>query len=161
MKTLFLLRHAKSSWHDETLPDFERPLNSRGRKAAELVGQFLVQEKIEPDLIVSSPAVRARETIEIVMGTAPLQTVVRFDERIYEASVGQLIEVVEQIEQDATTVLMVGHNPGFEGLVTALTARNESMSTAALAKITLVDSNWSNASQGGSLDWLVRPEATT
>jgi phosphohistidine phosphatase len=155
MKTLFLLRHAKSSWHDATLPDFERPLNGRGREAAELVGHFLVQEKIEPDLLVSSPALRARETVEIVMRTAALKGAVRFDERIYDATVGQLMEVIEQLEPEATTVLMVGHNPGFEGLITALTGRSESMSTAALAKITLNDP--CDASEGGTLESLVHP----
>jgi phosphohistidine phosphatase len=158
MKTLFLLRHAKSSWNDETLPDFERPLNSRGREAAETMSGVLEQEKIQPDLIVSSPAVRARETIEIIMRTARLNSVLRFDERIYEASVGRLLEVVSQIEKDVKTSLMVGHNPGFEELVTTLTGRNETMSTAALAKITLKTSNWNNLENAGTLEWIIRPK---
>ena len=66
MKTLFLLRHAKSSWNDQNLQDFDRPLNARGRKAAELIGTFIKKQKVSPDLVISSPAVRARETIEII-----------------------------------------------------------------------------------------------
>jgi phosphohistidine phosphatase len=158
MRTLFLLRHAKSSWKDETLSDFERPLNSRGRKAAQTMSAFLKQEQIKPDLILSSLAVRARETIEIMMRSTRLEVNLRFDERIYEASAGRLLEVVTQIEDENRTVMMVGHNPGFEELLTALTGKIETMPTAALAKITFKTSSWNNAVKGGTLAWVVRPK---
>jgi phosphohistidine phosphatase len=158
MKTLFLLRHAKSSWKDETLPDFERPLNSRGKRAAETVGAFLKREKIAPDLILCSCAVRVRETIEIVLKTSRLRSDLRFDERIYEASAERLLEVVTQIEKAANCVLLVGHNPGMEELLMMLTGKAELMPTATLAKITLKTSNWANAgTKGGSLDWVIKP----
>lgn len=158
MKTLFLLRHAKSSWKDKTLPDFERPLNSRGRKAAEIMSAFFKQEKISPDLILSSSALRARETIEIIVRSARLRSDLRFDERIYEASASRLLEVVTQIEKGVRSALIVGHNPGLEELVYVLTAQNETMPTAALAKITFKTSNWNNTVNGGALDWVVRPK---
>ena len=158
MKTLFLLRHAKSSWKDKTLTDFERPLNSRGRKAAETMSAFFKQEKVSPDLILSSCALRARETVEIIVRSARLRSDLRFDERIYEAGVNRLLDVITQIEKNAQSALIVGHNPGLEELLTALTLQTETMPTAALAKITFKTSNWNNAVKGGALDWVVRPK---
>ena len=79
MKTLLLLRHAKSSWKDQDLADFERPLNDRGRKAAELVGNFIEKEDVSIDLVISSPAVRARQTIELVLRAANRAPELRFD----------------------------------------------------------------------------------
>src|SRR2546423_6386227 len=111
MKTLFLLRHAKSSWKDESLPDFERPLNRRGKEASEQIGRYMKKELIAPELILSSPAVRARETVERVSKAAKLNVEVRFDQRIYEAGGLRLLEVVSQIENERKTVLLVGHNP--------------------------------------------------
>ena len=158
MKTLFLLRHAKSSWKDKTLTDFERPLNSRGRKAAETMSAFFKQENVNPDLILSSCATRARQTVDILVRSARLRTDLRFDERIYEASVSRLLEVITQIEKSARSVLIVGHNPGLEELLSALTTQTETMPTAALAKISFKISHWNNADKGGALDWVVRPK---
>src|ERR1051325_3345599 len=111
MKTLFLLRHAKSSWKDETLADFERPLNRRGKHAAETMGEYLKAKGVVPELILCSPAVRARETLALVTKAAKWATEVRYDQRIYEASGLRLAEVMAQIENDRKLVMMVGHNP--------------------------------------------------
>src|SRR4051812_4334484 len=103
MKTLFLLRHAQASLGDQATRDFERPLTAQGRQACESVSAILKQEKIVPQVVVSSSAVRARETIEIVMRTAGLQTVVQFDERIYEASVSGLLAVISELPSEIQT----------------------------------------------------------
>jgi phosphohistidine phosphatase len=145
MKKLLLLRHAKSSWDDASQPDFERPLNERGRKAAPLVGRFLRERKVLPDLIICSTAVRARQTIALVIDAAGLETEVRYDARIYEASVQRLLEVIKGIEDDRRLVMLVGHNPGFENLLARLTNQAERMPTAALAEITLASESWSEA----------------
>lgn len=159
MKTLYLLRHAKSSWKDETLPDIERPLKGRGRKAAQKVGGFLKKEKIIPDLVLCSSAVRARQTAEIVMETAKLGTDLRFDERIYEAGPQRLLEVVRQIEKSKKTVLLVGHNPGLEEFLELLTGNVETMSTGTLSKIVLDASNWAAVGDRvGTLEWIVKPK---
>ena len=158
MKTLFLLRHAKSSWKDNTLPDLERPLNARGRKAAQLMSNFLKQEKVIPDLILSSCAVRARDTIDIMWRSAMRGSELRFDERIYGASLDQLLEVITQIDKDAQSALLVGHNPGLEELLHALTGKTETMPTAALAKITFKTSAWGKTIEGGALNWVVKPK---
>ena len=159
MRTLYLLRHAKSSWKDPTQADFERPLAGRGRKACIIVAQLFQVKKIELDLIISSTAVRARETIELVRQYAKLRTELRFDERIYEASTARLLEVVSQIDTDRKSVLLVGHNPGFEDLVYELTGENLGLSTATLVKMKLKISKWSEAqSHCATLDWIVKPK---
>ena len=158
MKTLFLLRHAKSSWKDESLPDFERPLNRRGKDACEKVGQYLKHELIVPELILSSPAVRTRETVERVLKAAKLSVEVRFDQRIYEAGGLRLLEVVSQIENERKTVLLVGHNPGLEELLMLFTGTAERLSTAALARLEIKSSKWANAAdKRARLAWLVKP----
>lgn len=157
MKTIHLLRHAKSSWKDSDLSDFERPLNGRGREAAPLVGQFILQNKIRPDLILSSPAERARETATLVIKAAKLSAELRFDERIYEASAARLLDVVSQIDESVGVAMLVGHNPGMEDLLETLTGERHSMPTAALARIILDVEKWSKVRERtGRLDWLVR-----
>ncbi|HEY0404697.1 MAG TPA: histidine phosphatase family protein, partial [Pyrinomonadaceae bacterium] len=106
MKTLFLLRHAKSSWNNARLTDFERPLNERGRQAATLIGNFMRQQQLIPQLIVCSPAERARETIELVREAAALTAELRFDERIYEASLQTLNAIVSRLDESANAALL-------------------------------------------------------
>lgn len=159
MKTLLLMRHAKSSWKDADLRDFERPLNERGRKSAPLMGRLMRRRKLQPELVVSSPAERARQTAALVVESAAIKSPVRYDERIYEASAAQLLEVVSQSDEAAETVLFVGHNPGMEELIEALTGAQERMPTAALACVTLDVEKWSKTRPGaGRLEWVVRPK---
>jgi phosphohistidine phosphatase len=159
MKTLLLLRHAKSSWKLADQPDFERPLNGRGEKAAPLMGRHLREQKIEPDLVLCSPARRASQTAALFAEAAGLDCELRYDERIYEASAQQLLEVVAQADEGADVVLLVGHNPGCEELLLLLTGEPRLMPTAALAKITLAAEKWGKVKeQTGHLDWLVRPK---
>ena len=99
MRVLYLLRHAKSSWNDQTLRDFDRPLKKRGREAAELIGKRIASEKLSNPLVICSPAVRTRETAEIVLESANLAVEPRFDERIYEASLRELVQIVTEISR--------------------------------------------------------------
>lgn len=159
MKTLFLLRHAKSNWKDASLPDFERPLNKRGKQAAPIVGKFMRKQKLRPDLILCSPAERARQTIAIVCEAAACKAELRYDERIYEANVARLLSVVSQIDESAEKVLIVGHNPGLEELLESLTSEVRHMPTAALAHITLNIEKWADVREHtGELIRLVRPK---
>ena len=158
MKTLFLLRHAKSSWKDESLPDFERPLNRRGKDAAERIGRYLKRELIVPELVLSSPALRARETIERVAKAAKWSPEIRFDQRIYEAGGLRLLEVVSQIENERKTALLVGHNPGIEELLMLLTGESKHVPTGALMQIDLKSSKWTNAAEKrAKLAWVIKP----
>src|SRR6185369_4764314 len=153
MRILYLLRHAKSSWADATLRDFDRPLKKRGREAAERIGQRIGAENLSNPLVICSPAVRTRETAEIVLMTANLQVEPRFDERIYEASLRELVQIVTEIPDDKEVAIMIGHNPGFEELLSFLTGEHRGMPTCALAKIRFEDVNWNEVRAGeGSLE---------
>lgn len=160
MKTLLLMRHAKSSWADPGQPDFERPLNERGRGAAPLMGRFLRRQATNIDAVVCSPAARARETAALALAAAGCTCGVRYDARIYEASAARLLAVVNDIAEPAATVLVVGHNPGMEEFVRLLTgARGERMPTAAVACVALDVAAWREVRpQAGRLAWLVRPK---
>jgi phosphohistidine phosphatase len=159
MKTLLLLRHAKSSWKETGARDFDRPLNQRGLKAAPVIGRLIRKRKLRPDLVLSSPAERARQTAQLVLDAAGLETELRYDERIYEASASRLFEIVSQIEDDARTAMLVGHNPGLEELVEALTGEAPGLSTAALACIELDIERWSKVqARANQLVWLAKPK---
>jgi len=158
MKTLYVLRHAKSDWNDASLTDFERPLNERGVHAAQKMGAFMQQCGIAPDLIISSPARRARETAQIIKDAAGISAEIRFEPRIYEAGIGDLTEIVSQVENDCQKLLIVGHNPGFEQLVEILSGELQPMPTAALAEIELPIESWSETMRGGKLKNLFKPK---
>ena len=159
MKALLLMRHAKSSWRDPTLPDFDRPLNKRGLKAAPLIGKFMRKRGIRPDLVLSSPAKRAAQTTTLVMERGQLEATLRYDERLYGASAADLLAVVSQIEESATEVLLVGHNPGIQDLLERLTGELHRVPTAALARVGLRSGTWGALREGtGRLEWIVRPK---
>ena len=159
MRILYLLRHAKSSWADATLRDFDRPLKKRGREAAERVGLRMASENLSNPLIICSPAVRTRETAEIVLTSAKLNVEPRFDERIYEASLRELVQIVTEIADDRDVVIMIGHNPGFEELLSFLTGEYRRMPTCALAKVGIGDVSWKDVRAGeGSLEWFIAPK---
>jgi phosphohistidine phosphatase len=117
MKTLYLVRHAKSSWKYPNLDDFERPLNKRGRKSAPFMGKILKKRNVAPDLILSSPANRASMTARIIAAKInyPLEKI-RYSENIYEFSVNALIEVVSHMDDVINKAMLVGHNPALTEL---------------------------------------------
>jgi phosphohistidine phosphatase len=159
MKTLYLLRHAKSSWKEPDLQDFDRPLSGRGREAAPLVGKFIRKRRLGVDLVLCSPAERARQTAALVKESAGLAAGLLYDERIYEADAARLLEVVSQAAEAADSLLLVGHNPGLEELLTFLTGEERRLPTAALACVALGVEKWGKARAGaGRLEWLVRPK---
>jgi phosphohistidine phosphatase len=158
MRTLYLLRHAKSSWKDASLADFERPLKGRGREAAEAMGRFLHSKKINLGILISSPSIRTRQTVEIVLQKGKLGVEPQFDQRIYEASLSTLVQVVSEIPDDTKAAMLVGHNPGMEELFAFLTRESRHMPTCALARISL-ESSWKEAGRSsGELEWYVTPK---
>jgi phosphohistidine phosphatase len=159
MKTLLVLRHAKSSWENTEISDFDRPLNSRGLNDAPIVGQNIKNRNIEIDLILCSPAKRAKATAILVKASAEIKSQIEFDEQIYEASSLRLLQVIAKIDDSIDTVLIVGHNPGSEDLIRLLTSEIHSFPTSALAKISLPIDKWSEISSGeGSLDFILTPK---
>jgi phosphohistidine phosphatase len=113
MKTLHLLRHAKSSWKDTAIEDHERPLSKRGRKIAKTIGAYLRREKIKPDLVVCSSAVRATETLAPIRRKAKPRKVV-LEDRIYEAPQQKLWKRIRALPEKAESVLLIGHNPALQ-----------------------------------------------
>ena len=114
MKTLYLLRHAKSSWDNPKLDDFERPLNKRGHHDAPLMGNLMEKLNVLPDLIISSPAIRASMTTRFVADAInyPLDKI-QYDENIYEAGKSQLLDVIYGVDDVVEKLMLVGHNPAF------------------------------------------------
>jgi len=159
MKTLLLLRHAKSSREDSSLADFDRPLNDRGKDDAKLMGRYLRSQNPVAEAVISSPARRARQTTELLLKAANVSVVPSFDDRIYEADLQRLLTVVSEIDPSHNLVLLVGHNPGFEELAESLTGQYARLPTAALAKVDLSIDQWRDARpRAGKLGTLITPK---
>ena len=161
MKTLLILRHAKSSWNDPTVDDHERTLNARGQKDAPRMGDLLRELRLVPDVIISSDAVRAQLTAEAVAEAIGFTGEIRLDRNLYLASPADIVAVLCTVETSAArTVMIVGHNPGLEQLVELLTGEPNDLPTAALAQIALPIRRWRDltASTRGSLVDLWRPK---
>lgn len=158
MKTLYILRHAKSSWSDPEMSDFERPINHRGEKAAPFMGELMHREGLQPYLILSSPAKRALQTAELVKKAGKLDAELRFEHRIYEASPQTLRQIAAELDDAYPSAMLVGHNPGIEGFVRFLTGSLEPFPTAALAVIDLDVDSWVSINEGcGTLRRIYRP----
>lgn len=137
------MRHAKASPSTAGVADFERPLVEEGRVAAALVGSFLKREKFKVDLAMSSPAIRARETIDSVLQAAGMSLKVRADQRLYDGGALALLEVLAEVEDDLQTVLLVGHNPVLEDFVQHLTGESVHLAPATLTHVELNVEEWS------------------
>lgn len=142
MKTLLILRHAKSSWKDAGLLDHDRPLNKRGKRDAPRVGELILQQGLVPDLIVSSTAKRARNTAKRVAKACGYTGEIQLTPQFYHAPAGIYIEILNNLLDDYSRVMVIGHNPGMEELVARL-ARSCTMPTAALANVSLPIIRWS------------------
>ncbi len=157
MRTLYLLRHAKSSWDDPRLDDFERPLAQRGIKACKLMKAHIRKARIKPDLILCSPAIRARETYIRVADAFARDTEIRFEPMLYESGSQPLLKRLRQVGSKVSSVMMIGHNTGIEHLALALTSGTETKSlarmrakypTLSLASIEIPKGTWSKAGPG-------------
>lgn len=115
MKIVYLVRHAKSSWKNaDVLTDLDRPLNKRGKHDAPLMGRVLKDKEIFPDLLISSPALRAYTTaLKIAELIEYPQTKILLDQRIYEAATSELLEVIQVVDNDHQSVMLFGHNPSY------------------------------------------------
>jgi phosphohistidine phosphatase len=142
MKELLVLRHAKSSWNDISLRDFDRPLNKRGRMDAPRMGKLLVEQDLVPDLIITSAAVRARLTAEAVAESSGYDAEIFETSELYMAMPEDYIAVLNHVQDSNTLVMVVGHNPGIEDLIEDLTGEWYRMPTAALAHIQLDIDSW-------------------
>lgn len=169
MKTLTILRHAKSGWDAPVERDFDRPINARGRRGAELVGQYLKRQGLPVERIVASPAVRVTETLDIFQPAAGLAAIEpHWDRRIYLASAATLMDVVRDTGGDADHALIAGHNPGLEDLILMLVPESaddalraeveEKLPTSALARLELDIDDWHALEAGQArLSLFIRP----
>jgi phosphohistidine phosphatase len=168
MKTVTLFRHAKSGDKDNpNLQDFERPLASRGLKAAPKMGAAMRDRKLEPDLILSSPSVRTRQTLSLAAPEAwdtPPET--RFEERLYDASAQTLFKALRELPDEVGHVMIVGHNPGLQELAVALAppgslAREEfkeKLPTASVVSFDFSAAQWAKLKAGtGELRLSISP----
>jgi phosphohistidine phosphatase len=159
MKILFLLRHAKSSWDNASLADFDRPLNERGKNTAPFMGEVMTRREYAPAIVISSPANRAASTAKLVKDAAGLNADVRYDDRVYEASPNSLRQVASELDDAFGSAMIVGHNPGMEDFIRYLTGEIESMPTAALAVMELKIDSWSEINADtGTLAEIIRPK---
>ena len=166
MKTLYLLRHAKSDWCDSSLKDFDRPLNDRGWKAAKAIGHEMRERELVPDLVFVSPAVRTQETLaRAEEGFGDKLNVVE-NRAIYLAETETLVDLVRGTQDGADRLMIIGHNPGMHELVLVLAngpieLREEvahKFPTAALAEISFDVDEWAEVAVGtGRLRSFVRP----
>ena len=142
MKTLLILRHAKSSWTDSALADHDRPLNKRGNRDAPRMGQLLRVEGLQPDLIISSSAKRARKTAELAAEECGFEGEICLSRDLYAFSAEPYIDVLSELADEYQIVMIVGHNPSMEELLELLTGEYQRFPTAALAQIELPIDSW-------------------
>jgi phosphohistidine phosphatase len=156
MKTLYLLRHAKSSWRDEALDDFDRPLTKRGRAAAEAIGRLMTAEGLAPGQILCSASQRTRETLERLQRQFAAAVPVRYEKQLYLADTTALLRRLKRLNDTLASVMLIGHNPGIEGLALLLlddaNRRHGRMgakfSTGALAVLSIDVDHWSALQPG-------------
>lgn len=164
-KTLILMRHGKSDWSSE-MEDFKRPLNKRGRKDAPTMGKWLHKQSIYPDILLSSPAKRAVDTAVMVCEALEMDPGgIVYDDAIYEAGREQLLEAIARHGGTAGLLMLFGHNPGLDSLVSYLcaelppeTANGKLMTTAAIAILERDGTDWQLEQGGWRLKQLQRPK---
>jgi phosphohistidine phosphatase len=144
MKKLYIIRHAKSSRSDETLEDFERPLSKRGKANAPMMGERLKEKGIMPDIIISSPAKRAKSTAEIIAKEIGYEKKVLFDEKIYEASVDELCKILTSINDKNSAVFLVGHNPSLNDLAYYYVDHEANIPTCGIVEIAFECDTWAD-----------------
>lgn len=167
MKTVTLLRHAKSDWSETVTRDFDRPLNERGKRAALLMGKWAKAKGLTFDSIVASPAVRVTETIDLFLEGYGGAIDTRWDRRIYLASSMTLIDVLQDLPDTLGTVMMVGHNPGLEDLVLDIVPDDSTdllrnavevkYPTASIATLQFDADGWSDVGKPAKIVAFVRP----
>lgn len=169
MRRLMLLRHAKSDWSGSGKADHDRMLSARGREAAPRMGRYLARENLLPDRVIVSDSARTRETWDIVAQALPNQPQVSFEERIYEASPYDILDVLSETPAASKALLVVGHNPGLQSVAMILVGSGdpdarerlaEKFPTAGLAVIDFDAARWDDIRAGsGRLIRFAAPRA--
>ncbi|MBT5415634.1 MAG: histidine phosphatase family protein [Rhodospirillaceae bacterium] len=160
MKTLLLLRHAKSSWADPARADFDRPLNDRGRRAAPAIGGRIAAAGLQPDLVLCSAAQRTRETLGLILPNLCGDAVLRIESGLYNADATVLLDRLRRVDAAIGTIMVIAHNPGLEDLATTICGGGdetlmrrmaERFPTAALAIFSLDAPHWTALSENAAI----------
>jgi phosphohistidine phosphatase len=143
MRTLILVRHAKSSWNEPGVRDRDRPLNDRGERDAPRMGNRLAEHAVRPDIILSSPALRALTTAKIIAGKLDYRgRDIRVDDRLYAAEADELLEVIRELGDKPKCVMLVGHNPELTELAHRFSSGITHLPTCAVAVFTFDAKTW-------------------
>ena len=146
MKTVLLLRHAKSSWSNPGLADINRPLNKRGKRDAPRMGALLDEEDLIPDLIITSSAVRAKQTAEYLAECLGYQGKIKTSDALYMGEPQDYAAALKEVKEKIESVLIVGHNPGLEAYLQIIDGEIESMPTGSLGYLMLAVEDWESVS---------------
>ncbi|MCJ7700808.1 MAG: histidine phosphatase family protein [Anaerolineales bacterium] len=142
MKTLLIMRHAKSSWENPEFSDYDRPLKKRGKRDSTLIGNIILNQGIQPDIILCSSAKRAKDTAELFAVVCGFHGQIQYHRSLYQGAPSDYIELLLSQGNEHQIVMLVGHNPGLEELLSDLTDIDEWLPTAALAHIDLDIEHW-------------------
>jgi len=160
LKTLYLVRHAKSSWSTPSLDDFDRPLNNRGMRDAPFMTDVLLKKNIFPQLIISSPALRAITTANVIADKLnyPVDKIKK-DNNIYEASALDILKVIKQTNDKIETLMIIGHNPGMTDLVNLISdKRLDNLPTSGIVCLKKENEKWKNINDEWHLDFFEYPK---
>jgi len=146
-KKIYIIRHAKSSWKDLSLDDFNRPLNKRGRLNAPFMGNKLKNKKVSPDLIISSPALRAKNTAEIIAKKVKYLKKIVFEKDVYDSSERRLHKMLTKLDDENSSVFLVGHNPDINMLAEYYVGFEENIVTCGVVEIEFSCKKWADISK--------------
>jgi phosphohistidine phosphatase len=160
MKTLLLMRHAKSSWNDRKAKDRERQLTKQGRKNAREMGNVLLKNELIPQLVLSSSVERCRQTVQEVVEACEYQGKILFLDKLFMAEADVIVDALKLLPDEIERVLVVGHNPGLESMIIFLSGQIEALPSASVANISLTINAWKdlNKDSRGELIQLWRPK---
>jgi phosphohistidine phosphatase len=167
VKTVYLLRHAKSSWADTGLADYDRPLAPRGRRAAQKMAKHLRRQRVSPETVLCSSASRSRETLALVAPALGRNTKIQVEDELYGAPAEALLQRLRRIPDLTASVMLIGHNPGLQGLALTLAGHGaklesvtEGFPTAALVTLRILAATWRELGSGDAelVDFVVPRE---
>ena len=157
-RELLILRHAEAGWNDAQPTDFDRPLTPDGRAAAPRVGRWMSDQDLVPDFVVCSLAERARQTLDLVVAQWSEKVEISWDERLYSAEAGEMVQILGELPGGRCRVLMVGHNPGLTILLGRLARAEGHLSPGTLAHLKMPD-DWRDLAPGcAALESITRPD---
>src|SRR5437016_4247303 len=155
VRMILLLEHGNSGWSDPSVADLERPLAPRGERASQRIAKYIRQKKIRPALVLCSPSLRTRQTLEAIESSLGKQSVIELEPQLYAASEGELLERLQALPESVDSVMLIGHNPGLHELARLLASRGaelprleQKFPTGALATLVVDSESWAALGPG-------------